>query len=138
MEMMDGQAMTVLRMMNLSVLVSLGLSENRIDRNMEIQPQSIDSAYPINLPAVKRLLLYGVEDSHPQTTHYNLVRSAPSLTHLVLSPTQRPGPPIFEWLNIRAQDHIEGEMVVFCVRVSQIFQFMTPKLKESVWKSLFR
>ena len=110
MEMTEGRAMAVLGMMDLPALISLGLWEMKGYLNARlsgIEPKVPDAAYPIRLPAVKRLLLYNPLDSHPTITSDNLICSAPSLTHLVLlhsGAAVRLG-----WLNLRTLGGTEGE-----------------------------
>ena len=117
MDTMPSRAMTVLGMMDLPVLVSLGLSEIKLEdkfgrrppHRSPMEPVSLDEAYPIHLPAVKRLLLYNLRDSHPKITHVNLIRSAPSLTHLVVSSRLKETKKLFALLNLRSGGGIEGE-----------------------------
>lgn len=118
MEMMLSQAMTVLCMMDLPVLVSLGLWEMSWEyfgtpppnpNLCSLDPTSLDEAYSIHLPAVRRLLLYNIRNTHPKVTYTNFVRSTPSLTHPVLSPGLTGMMASLKWLHLRPQGDIKAE-----------------------------
>ena len=88
MNLMAARAMSVPGMMELPVLVSLGLWQEKWESQPKllcIEPESPDTAYPIHLPAVKTLILYELKTPHSKINYRGLIQCAPLLTHLVLS-----------------------------------------------------